>query len=355
MDLDATKPHLDARYKVLVTGHTGFKGAWLTLLLEKLGIEVCGISLNPTNDSLYSRLERNEKIQEAFIDIRNYEALRGAVAEFKPNVIFHLAAQPLVLESYAKPLETFETNVMGTANLLDISFNQPTVELVSVITTDKVYKNLNLGKKFNEEDSLGGKDPYSASKVGTEAAVAAWRQLRQHKNGPKLLALRAGNVIGGGDFAEARLLPDLIRGFLSGDAIEIRNPDSTRPWQHVLDPLAGYVMASNYILKGKDAEAFNFAPDGDSVSVNAVVEIAQRTWGESSKLKVIPSNASLEAATLQLDSSLAKKLLGWRPNWSQEEAVKSTVGWWKRVLKEETLPIDTCESDLTEYFSKTNQ
>jgi CDP-glucose 4,6-dehydratase len=355
MDLDAITPQLDARYKVLITGHTGFKGAWLTLLLEKLGIEVCGVSLNPDCDSLYSRLGRTGKIQEAFIDIRNYEALSGAVAEFKPNVVFHLAAQPLVLESYAKPLETFETNVMGTVNLLDISFKQSTVELVSVITTDKVYKNLNLGKKFKEEDSLGGKDPYSASKVGTEAAVAAWRQLREHKDGPKLLALRAGNVIGGGDFAEARLLPDLIRGFLSGNAIEIRNPESTRPWQHVLDPLAGYVMASNYVLNGNGADAFNFAPDGESLSVKAVAEIAQKTWGEDSKLEVIPSNASLEAATLQLDSNLAKEVLGWRPKWSQEEAVESTVRWWKKVLQQETSPVDACESDLTEYFSKTNR
>jgi CDP-glucose 4,6-dehydratase len=354
MDLDATKPHLDARYKVLVTGHTGFKGAWLTLLLEKLGIEVCGVSLNPTSESLYSRLERKGKIQEAFIDIRNYEALHNAVSEFKPNVVFHLAAQPLVLESYAKPRETFETNVMGTVNLLDISSSQASIELVSVITTDKVYKNPNLGTKFREEDSLRGKDPYSASKVGTEAAVAAWRQMREFKDGPKILALRAGNVIGGGDFADARLLPDLIRGFSTGEVIEIRNPESTRPWQHVLDPLAGYVMASNYILNDNDGDAFNFAPDGESLSVHAVADIAQKTWGEGSKLKVFPTNASLEAATLQLDSNLAKKLLGWRPNWSQEEAVKSTIEWWRKVLKQESLPINACESDFVKFFSTTS-
>jgi CDP-glucose 4,6-dehydratase len=191
--------------------------------------------------------------------------------------------------------------------------------------------------------------------VGTEAAVAAWRQLREHKDGPKLLVLRAGNVIGGGDFAEARLLPDLIRGFVTGETIEIRNPESTRPWQHVLDPLAGYVMASNHVLNGNEADAFNFAPDGESLSVQEVAEIAQKTWGEDSNLEVIPSNASLEAVTLQLDSSLAKEKLGWRPNWSQEEAVESTVGWWKKVRKEETSPIDACDSDLTEYFSKTNR
>jgi CDP-glucose 4,6-dehydratase len=320
MDFKAITPQLDPRYKVLITGHTGFKGAWLTLLLQKLGSEVCGVSLAPEDESLYSRLGREGQIQEAFVDIRNYEALGKVISEFKPNVVFHLAAQPLVLESYAKPRDTFETNVMGTVNLLDLAFNQPSVELVSVITTDKVYKNLNLGKKFTEEDSLAGKDPYSASKVGTEAAVAAWRQMRQHKEGPKIVALRAGNVIGGGDFADARLLPDLIRGFLSGSSVEIRNPESTRPWQHVLDPLVGYVQASNYILEGNNADAFNFAPDGESLSVGAVAQIAQDSWGDSTKVNVVPSDGLLEAATLQLDSHLAKKTLKWRPSWMVEES-----------------------------------
>lgn len=350
MDLDAIKPHLDTRYKVLVTGHTGFKGAWLTLLLQKLGIEVCGLSLAPEVESLYSRLGRQGQIQEAFVDVRNHSALEKVISEFKPNIVFHLAAQPLVLESYVKPRDTFETNVMGTVNLLDLAFNQPSIELVSVITTDKVYKNLNLGKKFTEDDSLAGKDPYSASKVGTEAAVAAWRQLRQQKDGPKIVALRAGNVIGGGDFADARLLPDLIRGFLSGASAKIRNPESTRPWQHVLDPLVGYIQASNYILEGNNVDAFNFAPDGESLSVGTVAEIAQDSWGESTRVNIVPSNGLLEAATLQLDSNLAKKALNWRPNWTQEEAVKTTVEWWKKVLKEGLPPIDACEADFGKIF-----
>jgi CDP-glucose 4,6-dehydratase len=350
MDFEAITPQLDPRYKVLITGHTGFKGAWLTLLLQKLGIEVCGVSLAPEVESLYSRLERKGKIQETFVDIRNYDALGKVISEFKPNVVFHLAAQPLVLESYAKPRDTFETNVMGTVNLLDLTFNQPSIELVSVITTDKVYKNLNSGTKFTEEDSLAGKDPYSASKVGTEAAVAAWRQMRRKKDGPKIVALRAGNVIGGGDFADARLLPDLIRGFLSGASVEIRNPESTRPWQHVLDPLVGYVQASSYILEGNNVDAFNFAPDGESLSVGAVARIAQNSWGDSTRVNIVPSDGSLEAATLQLDSNLAKRTLNWRPIWTQEEAVKTTVGWWKKVLKEGLSPIDACEIDFGKIF-----
>jgi CDP-glucose 4,6-dehydratase len=178
--------------------------------------------------------------------------------------------------------------------------------------------------------------------------------MREFKDGPKMLALRAGNVIGGGDFAEARLLPDLIKGFLKGEAPEIRNPESTRPWQHVLDPLAGYVQASNYILEGNDVNAFNFAPDGESLSVRAVAEIAEKTWGEHSKIKIISSKRSLEAVALQLDSNLAKKHLGWRPSWSQEEAVISTIEWWKKVLKEKTLPIDACENDFAKFFSTTS-
>ena len=351
MDFEVITPQLDPRYKVLITGHTGFKGAWLTLLLQKLGIEVCGVSLAPKAESLYSRLGRKGQIQEAFVDIRNHEALGKVITEFKPNVVFHLAAQPLVLESYAKPRDTFETNVMGTVNLLDAAFSQPSIELVSVITTDKVYKNSNQGKKFKEEDSLAGKDPYSASKVGTEAAVAAWQQMRLHKAGPKIVALRAGNVIGGGDFADARLLPDLIRGFLSGSSVEIRNPESTRPWLHVLDPLVGYIQAANYILEGNNADAFNFAPDGESLSVGAVAQIAQDSWDHSTKVIVVPSDGLLEAATLQLDSNLAKRTLNWRPNWTQEEAIRSTLFWWKEVIGGRLSPLEACNADISDVLT----
>jgi CDP-glucose 4,6-dehydratase len=351
MVLSANELNLDPKMKVLVTGHTGFKGTWLTLLLEKLGIEVCGLSLEPDPNSLYERLGRTGSIQEKFVDIRDFQTLQKSLNEFKPNIILHLAAQPLVLESYATPRDTFETNVMGTVNLLDVGFKQKSVDLISVITTDKVYKNLNEGNKFVEDDPLAGKDPYSASKVGTEAAVAAWRQLRKYQAGPKVISLRAGNVIGGGDFAEARLLPDLIRGFSQSQEVEIRNPESTRPWQHVLDPLIGYVRASSYTLKNDDIEAFNFAPAGESLSVGNVAMIAQETWGEGAQIKVVPSNSALEAETLQLNADLALRLLDWKTEWGQQDAVKSTVEWWLNILKRDLSPRQACEIDLNRVLS----
>jgi CDP-glucose 4,6-dehydratase len=342
---------LDQKMKVLVTGHTGFKGTWLTLLLEQLGVEVCGLSLKPDQSSLYERLGRTGKIQEKFDDIRDFQTLEKSLAELKPNVIFHLAAQPLVLESYAQPRDTFETNVMGTVNILDIAFRQKNLELISVVTTDKVYKNLNLSTRFIEQDALAGKDPYSASKVGTEAAVAAWRQIQKYQEGPKLISLRAGNVIGGGDFADARLLPDLIRGFSQNQVVEIRNPESTRPWQHVLDPLIGYIRASNYTLENDDIPAFNFAPAGDSLSVGHIANIAKETWGGDAHLKVVPSENALEAETLQLNADLASSVLDWQPIWSQEDAVKSTVEWWLNILKRGLSPEQACEIDLNRVMS----
>jgi CDP-glucose 4,6-dehydratase len=217
MLLDEFQSRIGKSKKILITGHTGFKGAWLTLLLERLGYEVCGISLKAEKDSLYQILKREGAIQERFVDIRNREKLNSAIAEMCPSIIFHLAAQPLVLKSYREPVETFEINVTGTANLLDASFKSNSVEAVSVITTDKVYANDNTGRKFQENDPLGGKDPYSASKVATESVVAAWQQIKKTSTGPGLITLRAGNVIGGGDSAENRLLPDLVKGFLKGE------------------------------------------------------------------------------------------------------------------------------------------
>ena len=226
---------------VLVTGHTGFKGTWLTLLLEKLGVEVIGYSLEPEKDSLYARIGREGMISEKFADVRNFTAVQKFVDITKPVAVIHLAAQPLVLESFRSPRETFDTNVMGTVNLLESAFKSESVLAFLAITTDKVYKNENKGLAFKESDALAGKDPYSASKVGSEAAVDAWQQISKSLGGPRVTAIRAGNVIGGGDWAKNRLVPDLIRGFKSGSKTIIRNPRSLRPWQHVLEPLSGYL------------------------------------------------------------------------------------------------------------------
>lgn len=346
MVLDEFQAQIGKSKKILITGHTGFKGTWLTLLLERLGYEVCGISLEAQAESLFKLLRREGTIQEKFVDIRDRTSLGNAVGEMKPSIIFHLAAQPLVLRSYKEPVETFETNAIGTANLLDAAFKTSSIEAVSVITTDKVYSNNNSGRKFLESDPLFGKDPYSASKVATESAVSAWQQIRKTSSGPLLTAFRAGNVIGGGDQAENRLLPDLVKGFIEGKTVEIRNGKSTRPWQHVLDPLAGYLLATAHNLKNEEFTAMNFAPDGDSLSVEHVSEIARTTWGNGAQVKINNDGSTLEAHTLQLDSSLAREKLKWFPSWTQEEAVETTVRWWSDITRNNVKASDACETDI---------
>lgn len=346
MLLDEFQSQIGNSKKILITGHTGFKGAWLTLLLERLGYEVCGISLEAEKNSLFQALNRTGAIQEKFIDIRNRDMLNRAIAEINPSIVFHLAAQPLVLKSYREPVETFEVNVLGTTNLLDASFKSNSIEAIAVITTDKVYANNNTGKKFNENDPLAGKDPYSASKVATESVVAAWQQIKKTSTGPQLLSLRAGNVIGGGDSAENRLLPDLIKGFIKGEVVEIRNSKSTRPWQHVLDPLAGYLLATAYKVRHDDLPTVNFAPEGDSLTVQRVSEIACSTWGDGARVRILDEDSELEAHTLQLDSSLAKNKLKWQPKWSQENAVSATVDWWRGIHNKDISVLDACNFDL---------
>jgi CDP-glucose 4,6-dehydratase len=224
---------------VLLTGHTGFKGTWMTFLFEQLKIPVVGYSLPPEKDSLYDRASRTGAIPEKFADIRDYVGLEEFIDFHKPSTIIHMAAQPLVLRSYESPRETFDVNTMGTVNVLDIAFKKAFVQAIIVVTTDKVYRNDNSGRAFVETDALEGKDPYSASKVGTEAVVSAWQQISRVSGGPCVVSVRAGNVIGGGDFAENRLIPDLVRSSLSSKVLNIRNSENVRPWQHVLEPLQG--------------------------------------------------------------------------------------------------------------------
>jgi CDP-glucose 4,6-dehydratase len=339
---------------VLVTGHSGFKGTWLTLLLEKLGIEVVGFSLSPEKDSLFDRASRTGAISEVFADIRDYKRLNSYINSVKPSTIIHMAAQPLVLESYRLPKDTFDVNVMGTVNVLDSAFNTDSVHAVVVVTTDKVYRNDNSGRAFIESDPLEGKDPYSASKVGTEAVVAAWQQIQRTSGGPKVVAVRAGNVIGGGDWGDNRLLPDLIRSFSSGQKMAVRNPASTRPWQHVLDPLTGYISTLEAVLNGEKITSINFGPDTKSIAVSEVVEVAVKTWGLSTNIELGSSvqNNAAEAVSLDLNPDYAKQSLGWKPFWSQEEAVISTVQWWNKVLTQRVKPVDACLDDLSQILSQ---
>lgn len=332
---------------ILVTGHTGFKGTWLIHLLNRLEIEAHGIALAPEANSIFTMTNASKCISHNEIDIRDATAIQHAILKIKPRIIIHMAAQPLVLESYQFPKETFEVNVQGTVNVLEAARIVESVEAVCVITTDKVYKNDNTGKLFRESDPLEGKDPYSASKVGTESVVAAWQQLRKQLGGPLVFSVRAGNVIGGGDTAKNRLLPDLIKALRDETKLEVRNPNSTRPWQHVLDPLIGYLLATSYNIQNKSQENFNFGPAGDSLTVRNVAEIASTHWGKNFELSVTPGENGMESEFLGLDSSKAHTLLNWRDHLGQEDAVRSTVDWWKSVGEDELSALESCENDIS--------
>ena len=337
---------------LLLTGHTGFKGTWMTFLLEHLNIPVAGYSLPAEKDSLFERAERKGAIPEVFEDIRDYKALENFIDLNKPSTIIHMAAQPLVLKSYENPRETFDVNVMGTVNLLDIAFKKDFVKAIIVVTTDKVYRNDNSGREFIESDPLEGKDPYSASKVGTEAVVSAWQQIAKVSGGPKVTSVRAGNVIGGGDFAENRIIPDLIRGVLNGKRTEIRNPKSARPWQYVLDPLLGYLLLLEHCLSNDNIYSMNFAVTGEELSVKEVVELARESWPlviadyDNKNGKPL----GIEAGTLALNSDFARRTLSWQALLSQEEAVKRTINWWRELIQNNQNVKELCESEVKSFI-----
>lgn len=327
---------------LLLTGHTGFKGTWMTFLLGHLNVQVIGYSLPAERESLYDRADRTGIIPEAFGDIRDYEALEKFIDLHKPSTIIHMAAQPLVLKSYETPRETFDINVMGTVNVLDIAFRKDYIKSIIIVTTDKVYRNDDSGRAFIEQDPLQGKDPYSASKVGTEAVIAAWQQISKIHGGPNVIAVRSGNVIGGGDYSENRLMPDLIKSALEKKNISIRNPESTRPWLHVLDTSIGYIRILEKALEGRVISAINFAPSGDILSVRDIVSLSKNIWPEiqvefprTNKFKAV--DKAVEAQTLSLDATLARDFLEWKPSYSQTEAVISTVKWWQSHLKGESV------------------
>lgn len=335
---------------IFVTGHTGFKGAWLTSLLDFLDIPWFGYSLEPEINSLYRRIGMNQSSREVFGDIRDQERISKAIQATKPSAIIHLAAQPLVLRSYEDPKYTFDVNVMGTANVLEAARISPSVEYVIVATTDKVYENLETGIPFRESDPLGGIDPYSTSKAAAEMVVQAWRNLGRHGTPMRISSVRAGNVIGGGDFSENRLMPDLIRGFLSGETVQIRNPMSVRPWQHVLDPLLGYLSVLDFGLERNPPRAVNFGPDGQGLSVSEVVKTAQDAWGAPTAIEYIGENLNYyEALHLDLDSDWARYNLGWENKYTQHQAIISTVKWWKAASVEN---LDAKQLVLDEIIEK---
>ncbi|HEY3755091.1 MAG TPA: CDP-glucose 4,6-dehydratase [Opitutaceae bacterium] len=321
--------------RILVTGHTGFKGSWLTLWLsEVLGAEVSGISLPPPEFPNHWKL-LGLKIDDRQFDIRNGEQIAKAIAEIRPEIVFHLAAQPLVRASYADPIGTWATNVMGTANVLDACRQCNSVRAIVAVTTDKCYENLEHGEGFKETDRLGGHDPYSASKAGAEMVAASYRSaFFNPPKGPLLATARAGNVIGGGDWSRDRLIPDLVRSVESKQPLLIRSPKATRPWQHVLESLTGYLLLGQKLNEGDAsfAEAWNFGPSSDgNRPVQDVLERLKRHWPDL-KWDLAPGIHPHEAGLLHLDSTKARTRLGWHPVWDLDQALATTADWYRTYL-----------------------
>lgn len=339
--------------RVWLSGHTGFKGAWLAFWLRKLGAEVCGCSLPaPTNPSLFELLSLKDQLDHQILDIRDADAVRKSVIRFQPGIVFHLAAQALVRPSYEDPLETFRTNVMGTANVLEAIRAVKTVRVVVAVTTDKVYRNLESGQPFREEDPLGGRDPYSASKSAAEMVIACYRESFFRERGVALAAARAGNVIGGGDWSQDRILPDAVRAWGQGKPLVVRNPEATRPWQHVLEPLAAYLHLAEALLHNPSLVGdYNFGPPQDqNTNVRKVVQLAKDAFGAGEIRWGEASAGPHEAKNLALDTHKAEQVLSIHPNWGLEEAVDRTMRWYqKHQVGEDATKL--CTEDLEAFFS----
>lgn len=324
--------------RVLLTGHAGFKGSWLTLLLHNLGAEISGYSLLTENKPrLYEILNLSELLQhEKIADIRNREVLKSFIYKVQPEIVIHLAAQPLVLESYIDPIGTYETNVVGTLNLLHACMNCSAVKAVVNVTTDKCYENLEDGRSYKETDRLGGYDMYSSSKACSEILSASFRRSFLNQSGKFLLATaRAGNVIGGGDFAANRLIPDCMRSLASGKPIELRHPNANRPWQFVLEPLVGYLALAKQLYEGniEAANCFNFGPEPEQIkSVSEMAELMASEWG-GGQIQCQPYlQGGHEAEFLTLDNSKAKKQLHIAPVLDVSTAVSYSVQWYKTLF-----------------------
>ncbi len=322
--------------KVFLTGHTGFKGSWMALKLARLGARVSGYALvPPTDPNLFTIAKVGEGIESHIADIRDTAKLNAAITAFQPDVVFHMAAQPLVRESYAIPVETYDVNVMGTVHLLEAVRKTPSVKATIVITSDKCYENRETMTPYRETDAMGGYDPYSSSKGCAELVTAAYGRsyFAPGMGHGSLASVRAGNVIGGGDWAKDRIVCDLARGLIAGDKIIIRRPDAIRPWQHVLEPLSGYLKVAEKLLAEPALawEGWNFGPGKDSEqNVGTLAELICRLWGRPDALSIQPDpNAVHEATLLKLDSTKAHSQLGWQPRWGFEEGVGQTMAWYK--------------------------
>jgi CDP-glucose 4,6-dehydratase len=344
--------------RVFITGHTGFKGSWLSLWLNYLGAEVTGYALNPPTDpSLFDLCDIDGIIDSIIADIRDQKKLIETMTSIEPEIVIHMAAQPLVRESYNDPVETFDINVLGTVNLFEAVRRSKSVRAVVNVTTDKCYENKDTLKAYKETDPLGGFDPYSTSKACSELATASYRSSffnpKDFKSHSVAIATaRAGNVIGGGDWADDRLVPDFVRSILSNQEIKIRNPKAIRPWQHVLEPLSGYLMLAEKLYKHgpKYSEAWNFGPDRkDAISVEWIIKKLCEKWGEEASYKIDQGKHPHEAHYLILDHSKATSKLGWKPKWGLETALDKIVGWTKAYKDHEDVT-EVCLGQIKEYL-----
>ncbi len=343
--------------RVLLTGHTGFKGTWMVIWLTSMGAKVCGYALRPpTKPSIFELTNAAGLIKHNIGDIRNQSKLKKTMNSFRPEIVIHMAAQPIVRESYKNPPETYETNVIGVVNLFEAVRSCKSVRVVLNVTTDKVYENKERAKGYREEECLGGYDPYSASKACSEIVTSSYRnsffnpkEYRKHK--VAVASARAGNVIGGGDWASDRLVPDCVRAVLGGGLIEIRNPNATRPWQYVLEPLSGYLMLCEKLYKNgpKYAGAWNIGPDSrDCKPVGWIAKKFCELWGSSKSCSIQPGKHPHEAHFLKLDNSKAKKQIGWYPKWGIETALRKVVDWTRAYNRGEDLR-EACLKQIKEY------
>ena len=351
--------------KVFITGHTGFKGGWLALWLTTLGAEVVGYSLQPpTQPNFYSVVELEKSLNSIIGDVRDYENLYKTMQRCQPEIVFHLAAQPLVRKSYINPLETYETNIMGTANLFEAVRNTDNVRVIVNVTSDKCYENKELTYGYKENDPMGGYDPYSSSKGCAELVTSAFRNSffnskdydKTHK--VALASARAGNVIGGGDWAEDRLIPDVIRSIQAKQNIIIRNPNAIRPWQHVLEPLSGYILLAKKLWTNgpKYSEGWNFGPNDESIiPVFAIVQNITRLWGETNISEIDKNPNPHEAQLLKLDISKANNELNWAPVYQIQEALEKTTYWYKEYYSGNKNMQNYSINQISEYMQNTTQ
>lgn len=340
--------------RVFLTGHTGFKGSWLSLWLQSMGADVRGFALPaPTEPALFHVARVAEGMEHCVGDIRDFSAVQAQMSAFQPEIIIHMAAQPLVRLSYQQPLETYATNVMGTVHVLEAARQAGSVKAIVNVTTDKCYENREWAWGYREDEPMGGYDPYSSSKGCAELVSAAYRKSFLSKDGVAVATARAGNVIGGGDWAEDRLIPDILRSLQQSKPVLIRNPYAIRPWQHVLEPLSGYLLLAERLYNQglADAEGWNFGPrDEDAKSVQWIVEHLCKDWGNSARWTLQPGDHPHEASFLKLDISKAKQRLLWSPRWSLETALSRITEWHQAWLAGQDMQA-LCLHQISQYQS----